>query len=105
MSKSAPSILHNKAEGTCYLCMKLHGDYDRRTGLEEHHVFMGNQYRGLSDRYGLKVYLCREHHRISKESVHQNAEISRVVQKDAQKAFEAKYSHEEWRKVFGRSFL
>lgn len=102
MSKS---IMHDKKDGTCYLCMKLHGDYDRRTRLEEHHALMGTQYRKLSEHYGLKVYLCREHHRTSKEAVHNNVEISRMVQQEARKAFEKKYSHEKWMEVFGRNFL
>ncbi|MCM1026505.1 MAG: hypothetical protein NC432_08700 [Roseburia sp.] len=102
MSKS---ILHNKQEGTYYLCKKLHQDSSRRTGLEEHHALMGTQYRKLSEHYGLKVYLCPGHHRIGKEAVHSNIEICRLVQKEAQKAFEARYSHEKWMEVFGRNFL
>ena len=72
MSKSimSKSILHNKADGTCYLCMKLHGDYARRTVLEEHHCMKGNQYRHLAEKYGLKVYLCPRHHRGSEEAPH-----------------------------------
>lgn len=105
MSKSTKSIMHSKEEGTCYLCMKLHQDYDRRTGLEEHHVMFGNKYKDLSEKYGLKVYLCREHHRTSREAVHNNAEIRRMLQKEAQEAFEKIYSHEKWMEVFGRNFL
>ncbi|MCM1190650.1 MAG: hypothetical protein NC541_15325 [bacterium] len=102
MSKS---ILHDKQEGTCYLCKKLHQDYGRRTGLEEHHVLMGNQYRKLSEHYGLKVYLCVPHHRTGPEAVHTNIQISRLLQQEAQKAFEAKYSHEKWMGEVGRNFL
>lgn len=107
MSKS--SIMHDKRDGTCYLCMKLHGDYDRRTRLEEHHALMGNQYKKLAENYGLKVYLCPEHHRTSpKEAVHDNQytdEPKRMLQREAQKAFEKRYSYEEWMRVFGRNFL
>ena len=34
-----PSILHNRENGTCYLCMKLHNDYRRHPVLQEHHIF------------------------------------------------------------------
>ncbi len=103
MSKS---IMHNKQDGTCFLCMYLHDDYSRKTGLEEHHVMEGTANKKLSEHYGLKVYLDPEHHRLSrKESPHQNAEISDLLHRLAQKAFEKKYSYEEWMRVFGRNYI
>lgn len=102
MSKS---IMHNKEDGTCYLCMRLNGDYDRRINLEEHHAIMGNPGRKLSEHYGLKVYLCIPHHREGPAAVHQNIENQRFLQREAQKAFEKKYSYEKWMKVFGRNFI
>lgn len=101
MSKS---ILHNKADGTCYLCMRLNGDYSRRTNLEEHHV-MGGSNRKLSEHYGLKVYLCIPHHREGPAAVHNNIDNQRYLQQEAQKAFEKKYSYEKWMEVFGRNFI
>ena len=35
------SIMHNKADQTCYLCMMLHGDYSRKT-VQEHHTIFGS---------------------------------------------------------------
>lgn len=102
MSKS---IMHNKQDGTCYLCMLLHGDYSRKTVLEEHHVMEGTANRRLSERYGLKVYLDPQHHRFSGESPHRNAEIKEMLHREAQKAFEEKFSHEEWVKVFVRNYI
>ena len=101
MSKS---ILHNKNDHTCYLCMLLNHDYDTRTMLEEHHVFMGNKERKLAEHYGLKVYLCIQHHRIGPAAVHNNKEYCRMLQKIAQKAFEEIYSHEKWMQEFGRDY-
>lgn len=95
------SIMHDKHDGTCYLCMLLNHDYDRRTGLQEHHVEFGGKNRKLSEKYGLKVYLCLEHHTAGPAAVHNNAENSRVLQKKAQEAFEKVHSHEEWMKIFG----
>ena len=102
MSKS---IMHNKQDGTCYLCMLLNHDYDRRYNLEEHHAIEGNPGRKLSEHYGLKVYLCMEHHRTSKEAVHKNGENRRKLERAAQLAFEKKYSHEMWMEVFGRNYI
>lgn len=102
MSKS---IMHNKQDGTCYLCMKLNKDYDRRTRLEEHHAVPGSSGRKISEHYGLKVYLCAQHHREGPEAVHNNKANLRLVQQEAQKAFEKKHSREKWMAVFGRNYL
>ena len=83
----AKSIMHNKEDGTCYLCMLLNHDYARRSGLQEHHV---------------ELYLCLQHHTVGPEAVHNNKANSGLLQHDAQKAFEKKYSHEMWMQVFGR---
>lgn len=99
------SIMQDKREGTCWLCMGLNGDYDRRTGLEEHHAIQGNPGRKLSEHYGLKVYLCRQHHREGPEAVHNNPGNRRRLQQEAQRTFERKYSHDRWMEVFGRSYL
>lgn len=99
------SIMHNKQDGTCYLCMLLHGDYSRKTVLEEHHVMEGTANRRLSEHYGLKVYLDPEHHRLSEESPHRNAGINEKLHMYAQKAFEEKYSYEKWMEVFGRNYI
>ena len=102
MSKS---ILHDKRDGTCYLCIHLRYDYSRRTCLEEHHVIGGNPGRKHSEHYGLKVYLCRQHHTDGPEAVHNNAANMRFLQRKAQEVFEQKYSHEKWMEVFGQNFL
>lgn len=98
----AKSIMHNKEDGTCYLCMLLNHDYARRSGLQEHHVEFGTAGRKLSEKYGMKVYLCLQHHTVGPEAVHNNKANSGLLQHDAQKAFEKKYSHEMWMQVFGR---
>ena len=67
------SILHNKQDGTCYLCMLLHDDHGRKQ-TQEHHVFYGTANRKISEKYGLKAYLCLEHHTYDggSEAVHRN---------------------------------
>lgn len=101
----AKSIMHDKQDRTCYLCVMLNGDYAARTGLQEHHVVPGTSGRRLSEKYGLKVYLCLQHHTAGETAAHQNIQTQRLLQQKAQEIFERKYSHEKWMDVFGRNFL
>ena len=48
------SIIQNKKE--CFECMSY-------SNLEEHHIFFGVANRKLSEKDGLKVWLCHYHHR------------------------------------------
>lgn len=105
MSKS---IMQGAKE--CYLCRKRlneAGRYDRLTSsnLEEHHIMHGTANRRISERYGLKVWLCWNHHRTSKEAVHMNREVDLEVIRDGQKRFEQLYSHEEWMNAFMKNYL
>ena len=52
MSKS---IIQNK-DGCCYMCDLL-GTRQQGYTIEEHHCF-GGPNRKLSEKYGLKIYLC-----------------------------------------------
>lgn len=99
------SIMHDKKDGTCYLCMKLHGDYSRKSVLQEHHVMGGTANRKKSEKYGLKVYLCPPHHLngLSPEAVHENIKIRRYVEAAAQEAFEEHYPDKDFQKVFGKN--
>ncbi len=98
------SIMHDKEDGTCYLCMLLHNDYQRRANLEEHHVFMGPSRRN-SEKYGLKVYLCNQHHTNGKEAVHVSYEVCRILQSAGQQAFMKKYPDKDFMKIFGKNYL
>ena len=101
MSKS---ILQDKRDGQCYLCMLLNNDEDRRTGLEEHHIF-GGKNRSLSEHYGLNVYLCNEHHQSSTESVQRNKEINQLMHEIGQRAFEERYPNLNFMQIFGKNYL
>lgn len=102
MSKS---ILHNKDDKTCYLCMLLKNDYSEKTGLQEHHIFFGSANRKISEKYGLKVYLCLWHHTEGKEAVHKNTEYDTLIKQTAQKAFIKKYSAELFTEKFKKNYL
>ena len=101
----AKSILHNKSDGTCYLCMLLNQDCNRRTVLEEHHVIYGTANRRLSEKYGLKVYLCPAHHKHGTTAVHRDHDVDLLLKFRAQREFEKWHSHEEWMRIFGRNYL
>ena len=64
--------------------------------LEEHHAIHGTAGRSLAEEYGLKVYLCPQHHRTGPGAVHKNKAIDRAIQKAAQREFEKIYGHARW---------
>lgn len=97
------SILHKK-DGTCYLCMKLHGDYRIHPVVHEHHVFDGPN-RAISEAKGFKVYLCLQHHLYGPEAVHTNNKTMRLIQRDVQRAYEQTHSREEFMALIGRNYI
>lgn len=102
MSKS---ILHRK-DGTCFLCEILHNNDGHYSNVEEHHVMFGTGQRHKSEHYGLKIYLCNEHHnQTGKESVHNNRDIRLLTCEIAQRAFEAKYGHDKWMEEFYQNYI
>lgn len=101
----AKSIMHNKQDRTCYLCILLNQDYAARSGLQEHHVVFGSANRRLAEHWGLKVYLCLQHHTAGSFAVHNNADIRHLLQQKAQEIFEEQYSHQLWMQVFGRNYI
>lgn len=98
------SILHSKGSRTCYLCVMLHDNWNEHRILDEHHVF-GGPNRKNSEEYGLKVYLCHNHHIYGPEAVHNNAEIRHELQRIAQREFEKRYGHAKFMEAFGRNYL
>ena len=93
-----------KRDGRCYLCERLNQDFSEKTILEEHHAIFGTSGRALSTKFGLFVYLCPEHHRTSKNAVHQNHEMAAFVQDKAQRAFEAHFPDMDFLSIFGRNY-
>lgn len=99
------SILHSKEEKTCYLCRMLHGDYRKHTVLHEHHCIYGRGRRQLSEKYGLKVYLCMEHHVTGEQAVHRNAKTALLLKQEAQKKFMEHFPDLDFREVFGKNYI
>lgn len=88
-------------ERECFLCRVLYNGCNPY-GLEEHHIFKGRN-RQRSEEYGLKVWLCHEHHR----QLHgmRGHELDLYLEKIGQMKFEEIGSREEFRRVFGKSYL
>lgn len=95
------SIMQKK-DGRCFLCETL-GDF-RPKQVEEHHCIFGTSGRKLSTKFGLTVFLCADHHRNSKLSVHQDHELAAYLQDRAQVYFENFYPGEDFMKIFGRNY-
>lgn len=75
--------------------------------LECHHIFGGNPNRKLSEKYGLKVWLCHDHHNEPPNGVHFNANIRQRLQAKAQKIAMNYYGWtiEQFIKIFGKNYL
>ena len=89
------SIIQNEKE--CFFC-------GSQCDLECHHVLGGTANRKLSEKYGLKVWLCRRHHTGAdgaQYDIVKNMQLKRV----AQKRFEALHGHDRWMEVFGKNYI
>ena len=71
--------------------------------LERHHVLYGPN-RPKSEKYGLVVWLCAEHHR-GNQCVHFQKQFNEELHQLAQMAFEEKYGSELFMQEFGRNYL
>lgn len=95
----AKSILQAEKD-ECFIC-------GSRLWLEEHHVFGGVGRRKLSEKYGLKVYLCHYHHNEPPMGVHHNAKIREALQRYAQTKAMHHYGWtvDDFRNIFGKNYL
>lgn len=105
------SILQEKKE--CFACAShlVAVDFSkcsRFANLECHHVFFGTANRKLSELYGLKVWLCQEHHR-GNSGVHNNRVLDLLLKELAQRKFEeyckCTYNRNDFIQIFGKSYL
>ena len=80
----------------CYLCGSFRN-------VEKHHVFSG-PYRKASEKHGMTVDLCASCHR-GPHGVHQDAEQNKRLKAGFQGKFEETHSREEFRRIFGKSYI
>ena len=90
------SIIQDRKE--CLIC----GSWN----VENHHIYFGVAKRKLSEKYGLKVWLCPSHHR-GVNGVHgrDGHKLDLELKQLGQKAFEWKYTREEFIEKFGKNYL
>lgn len=85
-------------EKKCYFCHKTYG-------LEDHHVLFGTANRKISEKYGLKVWLCNNHH-TGQAGVHRNREFDLMLKQMAQEYYEEHYgTREDFIREFNKSYL
>lgn len=89
-------MIQNEKE--CFVCKTIYN-------LHNHHIFYGTANRRLSEKYGLKVWLCGNHHNLSNEGVHFNRKLDLYIKKIGQAAFEKTHTREEFMKIFGKNYL
>lgn len=90
----------------CYICG--YGGY-----TEEHHIFGGTANRRISEKYGLKVQLCIEHHRGTNGAHGKNGKwVQDYLHEEGQARIEEiwtkegeKYPRARFIEEFGRSYL
>lgn len=87
------SILQDRDE--CFFCHTTQG-------LHTHHCIHGNANRKWADLYGLTVRLCYLCH----QKVHEtDRAMDLVLIQYAQREFEKTHSRDEFRQIFGKSWL
>lgn len=86
-----------QTDRACYFCGRLNG-------LEKHHVFAGVANRKISEKYGLWVYLCNEHH-TGEDGAQYNKEKNLLLKQDAQRAFEIKNPRSLWMELIRKNYL
>jgi hypothetical protein len=68
------------------------------------HEIFGGKNRQLSIKYGLQVRLCYEHHQ-GRYGPHHNKVINDKLKREGQMKFEETHSREDFRRIFGKSYL
>lgn len=85
-------------EKQCFLC-------GTTLNLHCHHILYGTANRKQSEKYGLKVWLCQEHH-TGNTGVHFNKTLDLHLKKLAQEKFNAVYgANKSFLEVFGKNYL
>lgn len=71
--------------------------------VHDHHIF-GGPNRHLSEKYGLKVWLCPKHH-TGLYGVHgRNQALMKKLRKTGQRAFERRYPDLDFLSIFGKNY-
>ena len=87
------SILQD--EKVCYVTGSEHN-------LDLHHIYAGVANRKIADREGCWVWLRHDVHMLLHDK---DKELDYRLKRECQKKFEETHSREEFRKLFGKSYL
>lgn len=101
--KHPPSIVRQEP-GTCYLCVRLHGNYVQHRALHKHHVYDGPN-KPISEEHGFWVYVCWRHHTYGKEAAHEQIDSLRIMQEDVQREYEKTHTRQQFMALIGRNYL
>jgi hypothetical protein len=98
------SIIQNKKE--CYVCRMLY-DQEKLTTLHNHHIIFGNN-KPNSEKYGLKVWVCYNHHE-GTDGVHgkNGHSLDMQLKKIAQRSFMRHYNKTkiDFKNIFYTNYL
>lgn len=88
-----------QTEKRCLLCGTTHN-------LNCHHVFNGVAHRKISDKYGLTIWLCVDHH-TGNNGIHRDYNLDLEIKKKCQLQAMSYYNWtiEDWFKIFRRSWI
>lgn len=87
-------------EKKCFVC-------ETPNNLHEHHVIYGVANRKKSEEYGLKVWLCQEHH-VGSNGVHNNIALDYELKAIAEikwLTYDWSRSINDFVKIFGKNYL
>lgn len=74
--------------------------------LHVHHVFFGTANRKISEKRGMKVYLCKRHHNEPPDGVHFDKAFDSRLKRACQIIYERDIgTREDFINDFGRSYL
>lgn len=73
-----------------------------RVNLDRHHCVHGTAGRKLAEKYGLWVWL---RHDIHMQLHDKNKGLDKILEQEAQRAFEERYGHDEWMRIFRKNYL
>ena len=91
----AKSVLQSNRE--CFVCGRV-------DNLHRHHVFYGTSNRTQSEKHGMWVWLCMDHH-TGDHGVHFYKPYDLELKQMAQRKFEETRTRDEFRAIFGKSYL
>lgn len=75
------------------------------TELNQHHIWMGNPLRQISDDNGFWVWLRWDWHTGADYCVHKNRDFDLRLKRECQEKFEETHTREEFMKIIGRNYL